>query len=212
MASMVDLRHIGTVKLPWRLNLALTMVVLLAYLAFDFLGVAQIASGRVGLFVFTCLTFVAVTPSLWGLAHEGIHDMAGLRRAALKWHADRDRIHRTRFDCAAGVLLLALLLAHYGAFWPLLLLGLYGRALVYSTLDNLPHYGMHGRGDEAARNLTLPAWASVLVLNHNLHRAHHERPNLPWQALPAHVDGRPLDGNYLLAAMRQFRGPIRALE
>jgi hypothetical protein len=51
--------------------------------------------------------------------------------------------------------------------WPLLLLGLYGRALMYSTLDNLPHYGMHGRGPEAAGNLTLPTWAAVLLLNHN---------------------------------------------
>jgi fatty acid desaturase len=136
--------------------------------------------------------------------------MAGMRRAALKWSSDPERTRRIRMDWAAGALLLAVVVEHYATFWPLLLTGLYGRALLYSVLDNLPHYGLHGRGNQAARNMTLPSWASVLVLNHHLHRAHHESPNLPWRALTGRADTSSVDGSYLLAAIRQFSGPIRA--
>ncbi len=303
-------RNTGGPRLPWRLNLALAMAVLIVYCAFLLCGVSLLASGRLWTFALGCVTFVLVTPTLWGLVHEGIHgrlarhpwinraaarglslllgfsfdvvqfghlmhhryngheydrpermrpaepawkgwsrhwfhllgghyfftalvslvalapvrlrewalrralpdqqpDLASMRRTALKWFSEGDRIRRIRLDCAASALLLGLVAAHYAGFWPLLLSGLYGRALLYSTLDNLPHYGMHGRGDEAARNLSLPAWASVLVLNHNLHRAHHQRPNLSWRALPAHVGSAPGDGSYLLAAIRQFSGPVR---
>jgi len=93
--------------------------------------------------------------------------------------------------------------------WAVLLVGLYGRAFLYSTLDNLPHCGMGGRGNASAMNLSLHPWLSVLVLNHNLHRLHHERPNLPWRSLAAHLAQAPADGNYFLAALRQFSGPTR---
>jgi fatty acid desaturase len=136
-------------------------------------------------------------------------DIAAMRRAALKWSADPERLLRIRADFTAGALLLVFAFVHYAAFWPALLLGLYGRAFIYSTLDNLPHYGMGGRGNESAMNLTLHPWVSILVLNHNLHRLHHERPNLPWRALPAHNTRAPADGNYFLAAIRQFSGPTR---
>jgi fatty acid desaturase len=310
MGNTSEPQRTGTARLPWRVNLLLAITVLLTYLAFDFFAVSLVTTGWATLFTLVCLAFVCLTPTLWGLVHEGIHgrlaqhplanraasralcvllgfsfdavqfghlmhhsyngheydrpermkpfdpawrgwlrhwghllgghylftalvgfvafapvawreravinafpgqraDMAGMRRAALKWSADRDRIRRIRFDCVASALLLVVVIAHYAASWPLLLSGLYGRALAYSVLDNLPHYGLHGRGDEAARNLRLPAWASIFVLNHNLHRAHHQHPNLPWRALTAWVDAASSDGSYLLAAIRQFSGPIR---
>jgi len=99
---------------------------------------------------------------------------------------------------------------HFGAFWPVALWALCGRALVYCALDNLPHYGMQGRGNEAAKNLTLPAWASLVVLNHNLHRLHHERPDLPWRMLPTYLGQGVTHGRYVLAAIRQFSGPTRS--
>jgi fatty acid desaturase len=134
-------------------------------------------------------------------------DIAAMRRAALKWSADPERTLHIRVDFTAATLLCLVALVHYAAFWPALLVGLYGRAFLYSTLDNLPHYGMGGRGNESAMNLSLHPWVSVLVLNHNLHRLHHERPNLPWHALSACQVQPPADGNYFLAAVRQFSGP-----
>ncbi len=139
----------------------------------------------------------------------GQPDMVAMQRAALKWCSDRQRILRIRADCAAGALLTLVAFLHYAALWPALLVGLYGRAFLYSTLDNLPHYGMGGCGKESAMNLSLHPWVSVLVLNHNLHRLHHERPHLPWLALPAYLTQAPTDGNYFAAALRQFSGPTR---
>jgi fatty acid desaturase len=292
---------------PWALNLALAAAVLLIYVAL-FRGAALLASGHLGLFAGVLLGFLIITPTIWGLIHEGIHgrlarplpanraaaralcillgfsfdtvqfghlthhrysgheydrpdriqpgesvwisglrhwghlfgghylftalvstvaftparararllqralsgpqaDIVAIRHAALKWFANQNRILRIRFDFAASVLVIALTLIHYAAFWPLLLAALCGRAIIYSTLDNLPHYGMQGRGDEAAKNLTVPAWLSYIVLNHNLHRIHHEQPNLSWRVLPAHLADRATHGNYLLAAIRQFSGP-----
>ena len=136
-------------------------------------------------------------------------DMAAMRHAALKWFSDPNRIARIRFDCVAGISLVLLTIAHYAPFWPVALFVFFGRAVVYSTLDNLPHYGVQGRGDHAARNLSLPGWASLIVLHHNLHRVHHERPDLPWRAVPAHFGVASTDGNYVLAAIRQFAGPTR---
>jgi fatty acid desaturase len=93
--------------------------------------------------------------------------------------------------------------------WPALLATLYARAVVYSTFDNLPRYGTVGRADRAAKNLTLPHWASFIVLNRNLHPLHHEQPHLCWRVLPAHLADAATDGNYLLAAIRQFSGPTK---
>jgi len=297
------------VAVPWRLNLALAGAVLLVYTTF-FEGSALLAAGHLGLFTLTLIAFVLLTPTVWGLIHEGIHgrivpgliatrtlarvlcmllgfsfdavqfghlmhhrynghehdrpnrmkpgepacaswlrhclhlfgghylfttlvgavaftpagfrnrmleealagdqpDIAAMRRGALKWCADGQRLMRIRIDFAASVLLLVITFGHYGVYWPALLLGLYGRAFLYSTLDNLPHYGMGGRGDSSAMNLTLHPVVAIMVLNHNLHRLHHERPNLPWRALPAQLTQPPTDGDYFLAGLRQFSGPTR---
>ena len=136
-------------------------------------------------------------------------DMVAMRHAALKWFSDPHRISRIRIDCIASALLVSLAAMYYAAFWPVLVLALCGRALIYSTLDNLPHYGVPGRGDAAAQNLSLPRWASFLVLHHNLHRVHHERPDLPWRVVPAHFREASTEESYFLAAIRQFSGPSR---
>ncbi len=296
-------------QIPWRANLALGSAILGSYGGLLYFAVPVLKTGRFGTFALLSTGFLILTPTLWGLVHEGIHgrllrrpalnraaarilcvllgfsfetvqfghlmhhrynghehdrpdrrkpgeplwaswlrhwghllgghylltalagwvlftprqwreralrqafsgnepDMAAMRQAALKWCADRPRIARIRSDCALSATVIIGAVAHYGPFWPLLLAALYVRALIYSTLDNLPHYGMHGRGPEAALNLTLPPWAAVIVLNHHLHRLHHERPNLPWKSLSTDSgDARP-DGSYIIAALRQFAGPV----
>ena len=136
-------------------------------------------------------------------------DIVAMRHAALKWFSDPQRIVRIRIDCIVSVLLILLSALHYAAFWLVLVLALSARALLYSTLDNLPHYGVQGRGDAAAKNLSLPQWASLVVLHHNLHRVHHERPDLPWRDVSNHFGETDTEGNYLLAAIRQFSGPSR---
>ena len=296
-------------QIPERLNLVIATVVLLIYLSL-FFGVTLLAGHEFWLFALVILCFLISTPTIWGLAHEGIHgrllrhpsanrtasrvlcvllgfsfdavqfghlmhhrynghqydrpdraveaehawkswarhwvhllgghylftaivsvvafgparlrqlalqgaisgpdpDMVAMRHAALKCFSDPQRIGRIRIDCIVSVLLIFLAAVHYGAFWPVLVLALCARAFLYSTLDNLPHYGVQGRGNTAAKNLSLPQWASLIVLNHNLHRVHHERPDLPWRAVSAHFGKTRTDGSYLLAAIRQFSGPSR---
>lgn len=136
-------------------------------------------------------------------------DTVAMRHAALKWFSNPQRIVRIRIDCIVSILLILLSATHYAAFWPVLVLALSARAFLYSTLDNLPHYGMQGRGDAAAKNLSLSQWASLVVLHHNLHRVHHERPDLPWRDVPAYFGEGHTEGNYLLTAIRQFSGPCR---
>ncbi|HEY6923728.1 MAG TPA: fatty acid desaturase [Steroidobacteraceae bacterium] len=296
-------------QIPWRLNLVLALGVLAIYTAFYF-GASLVDAHRLAPFTGLGAAFVMVTPTLWGLVHEGIHgrvmplpeanrlgsralcvllgfsfdavqfghlmhhrynghehdrpnrmkpgeprwrswsrhcthlfgghyvftalvgavafaparlreqlvrhalsseqsDIVAMRRAALKWCSEPQRIFRIRVDFAASCLLTLFAFLHYAEAWPALLLGLYGRALLYSILDNLPHYGMGGRGNESALNLSAHPWVSIIILNHNLHRIHHERPHLPWRALAAHLPQTPMDGDYFAAAIRQFSGPTR---
>ncbi len=167
-----------------------------------------------GHWLFTCLVSVVAfiparlrTPLIdRGFSGTG-SDVAAIRRAALKRFGNHNRIVRIRADCLLSLILAVIFFLQYRANWPVLLIALYGRALIYSTLDNLPHYGTRERGDAAAKNLRLAGWASFLVLNHNLHRVHHERPDIPWRAIPAAFSGNP-DGGYVHAALTQFRGPL----
>jgi hypothetical protein len=92
-------------------------------------------------------------------------DMAAIRDTALKWFSHRDRILRIRVDCLLSLAVVVLSTLQYGTRWPVLLLAVYGRALIYSTLDNLPHYGTRQRGSRSARALSLPDWASFILLN-----------------------------------------------
>jgi len=166
-----------------------------------------------GHYLFTCLVAtLAFAPArlrtfLLGHGITGAEpDMAAVRNAALKWFSRRERILRIRADLLLGLAVAVFSGLQFRGEWHVLVLALYGRALIYSTLDNLPHYGAGQRGSQSARNLRLPRWVSFMVLNHNLHRAHHERPEIPWRALTTYFAERPV-GNYFLAGLKQFRGP-----
>ncbi len=164
-----------------------------------------------GHYVFTCMvSALAFAPEnvrafLLGRGHIGDDaDTKAIGNAAVKWFSRSERIARVRVDCLMAFATFIWSLGQFQREWTVLLAALYGRALVYSMLDNLPRYGTKERGSESARNLRLPGWASWLVLNHNLHRAHHERPQIPWRGLKADV----FEGSYVIAGLRQLRGPV----
>jgi fatty acid desaturase len=79
-----------------------------------------------------------------------------------------------------------------------------------SVFDNVYHFGTPIDRPDFARNLWLPAPLRLLILNMNMHRVHHERPALPWWALPAQF--RANDDHYdaplLRTAVAQFAGPV----
>ena len=120
------------------------------------------------------------------------------------------RLRASRID---GVLVLATLglsAFAYGAFWPLLVIALLGRAFLVSVMDNAPHYG--GETDDWAQgyDMRAPGPIRALVMNTNLHGAHHRHPNTPWRALPDTFrgEGRSYAGSYLVLPWRQLKGPI----
>jgi fatty acid desaturase len=62
----------SVLQTPWRLNLALALGVLGTYAAF-FCAAALLPQHHYGLFACALCGFVILTPTLWGLVHEGIH-------------------------------------------------------------------------------------------------------------------------------------------
>lgn len=117
---------------------------------------------------------------------------------------------RIRID---GVLVLGVLTAAfwlYGENWPLLAAFLVARGFLVGFVDNLYHHGTPLDDRRFAWNLALPQWASLLILHGNLHRQHHQRPNLPWYRLPEAMASRHdrFDESFLAASIRQLKGPI----
>jgi len=98
----------------------------------------------------------------------------------------------------------------YGEQAWMLVLALIGRAFLISVVDNAFHYGTPLEDTKYARNLALPTWAGRLILNFNLHGAHHLRPGLAWWRLPGYhrQSGAGFQGNWIGALLNQFRGPI----
>jgi fatty acid desaturase len=88
-----------------------------------------------------------------------------------------------------------LLLASFGVSW--------------SSLQYVHHFGSPRDTQRGAWNLHLPfPWLDRLMLNHNLHYRHHQRPELPWTELPHHpMPGEPASIPFFLAWLRQWRGP-----
>lgn len=137
------------------------------------------------------------------------------------WMADRAErklleptiLHQIRSDALAIVILLGMSIAAYGTAWPLLVLGLLGRAFLISLMDNAPHYGGYtGKLSDPLQGYNMyvmPAIAS-LILNSNLHGTHHRHPNLPWIDLPLafNKEGGYYAGSYLRMPWWQFYGPI----
>ena len=115
-----------------------------------------------------------------------------------------------RQDAVATLLVYAIALVAYGHHAWMLLLALYGRALLVSLMDNVFHYGTALGDARQADNLRLPAWASRLILHFNLHGMHHLRPGIPWYGLPAALAqrGESCPRHLLPALAVQLRGPI----
>jgi fatty acid desaturase len=134
--------------------------------------------------------------------------IAAIRRAARRG-IDR-RIQRIRIDALLAILITTGAFYLYGAWWPLLLMAVALRGLIVSLQDNLPHYGTPPVIGAPAHNTRAPRWAALLMLNQNLHAVHHDRPDLPWHALPAALgpSGRYTD-RYVLLMLKQFLGPRR---
>jgi fatty acid desaturase len=138
----------------------------------------------------------------------GAPELAAIHTAAAKWVSSRGRIQRIRVDFAISLAILAVVFVQYGRWWPVLFLALGVRALIYSVLDNLPHYGRDGKGEVPSANLKLAPWASVVVLSHNHHGIHHDRPDLDWRMVAKDSAQVKTDGGYLAAALVQFKGPV----
>jgi fatty acid desaturase len=112
-----------------------------------------------------------------------------------------------------GLLIYAALAASavaYGPYWWMVLAILAARGVAISFLDYIYHYGTGIDRPLHARNLRASPPLATLLLNFNLHGIHHRHPRLPWRALPdAFRNERgSYDGDYLVAALRQLRGPI----
>jgi len=139
---------------------------------------------------------------------------APVRDAALRWFGQRRRVNAIRADVLAGAGLVGLAAFLYGPAWPALAAALYGRAVLISLLDNMPHYGTATPEIAHIPAFRLPRWLSPAVMNHHLHRWHHQRPNLAWHALPEEFrrTGGRYDLGYLTGILRQLRGPNWASE
>ena len=98
----------------------------------------------------------------------------------------------------------------YGSWWPVLAATMFLRGLWLSIADNLPHYDVELDEQARARNFRAPAIWHPVLMNHHLHRLHHQHPTLPWTALPslagANAVASDTDAGYFRAALRQFRG------
>jgi fatty acid desaturase len=115
-----------------------------------------------------------------------------------------------RADTLAMLLVYGMAFYWYGSHWWMLALALWGRGLLVSLMDNAFHYGTPLDQPRYAPNLAAPAWWSRLLLNFNLHGAHHRQPAVPWHAL-AQVHRHETDGyqgSLLRAILSQLRGPI----
>ncbi|QNK03666.1 fatty acid desaturase [Dyella telluris] len=131
-----------------------------------------------------------------------------IQRLFVAFAGNKERRACIRRDWMLSLALHALAFYVYGAWWPVLAVTMFLRGVWLSVADNLPHYDV--KLDEPARARTFrvsPLWRPVLM-NHHLHRLHHEHPTLPWTALSglAPEGGEPTDAGYFRSALRQFRG------
>ena len=140
---------------------------------------------------------------------KGTPTEQAISRSIRTWARSANPILATRCEFLAILALLAIAWGFYGPLWPALVIVVYLRGLVFSVLDNLPHYGTHGDPRDAALNLSLPRWTSLIVMQHNWHQVHHQNPELDWLEISRSTAGRSTQGSYWVAALRQFGGPKR---
>ena len=121
-----------------------------------------------------------------------------------------DRRGRIRRDWVLSVALHVCAFYLYGTWWPVLAATMLLRGVWLSLADNLPHYDVLLDEPERARNFRAPAIWRPVLMNHHLHRLHHQHPALPWTALPglARADDAisDTDAGYFRAAFRQLSG------
>ena len=133
-----------------------------------------------------------------------------VQRLFVAFAGNPERRVRIRRDWMVSITLHACAFYFYGSWWPALAITMFLRGLWHSLADNLPHYDVLLDEQERARNFRAPAIWRPVLMNHHLHRLHHQHPTLPWTALPALArDGAAAsdtDAGYFRAALRQFRG------
>jgi fatty acid desaturase len=133
-----------------------------------------------------------------------------VQRLFVGFAGNQDRRRCMRRDWLLSVALHAGAFYLYGAWWPVLAATMFLRGAWLSVADNLPHYDVTLDEPERARNFRVSAIWRPLLMNHHLHRLHHQHPTLPWTALPAlmgeGVAASVTDAGYFRAALRQFRG------
>jgi fatty acid desaturase len=157
-----------------------------------------------------CLPRAAI-PRVIDRIYRGDHPaLAAIRVAAHRQFLDPKRLRLIRTDTALAWALIACSAVAFGEHWPMLAAFLIARGAMISVFDNVYHFGTPIDRPDFARNLSLPAPLRLLILNMNMHRVHHERPALPWWALPAQfrASGERYDAPLLRTALAQFAGPV----
>jgi fatty acid desaturase len=137
-------------------------------------------------------------------------DAAGVSLlGALRRGLDR-RLGRIRLDSIGVIIIYAGAFYLYGAWWPVLLIAVALRGFVVSLQDNVAHYGTPAVVGAPAHNSNTSRWASLFMLNQNLHGVHHDHPDVPWNRLPFAFkrSGGGYAGGYFALLMKQFRGPL----
>ncbi len=84
------------------------------------------------------------------------------------------------------------------------------RGFVVSLQDNVAHYGAPAVVGAPAHNSHNARWASLFLLNQNLHGVHHDEPDVPWNRLLVAFlrAGGGNTGGYFALLMKQFSGPL----
>jgi fatty acid desaturase len=133
-----------------------------------------------------------------------------VQRLFVAFAGNEERRARIRRDWLLSLALYACAFYFYGAWWPVLAVTMLLRGVWLSMADNLPHYDVLLDEQQRARNFRAPAIWHPVLMNHHLHRFHHQHPTLPWTALPAlaKAEAAPSDADaaYFIAALRQLRG------
>ncbi|WP_052810990.1 fatty acid desaturase family protein [Pandoraea vervacti] len=134
-----------------------------------------------------------------------------VRRRAVMFATDPVRRRRIQRDFVVLLVALGLALWAYGPWWPVFVATFVARGVWLSIADNLPHFGVALDEPARARNFHATALGRLLVLNHHLHRVHHQYPTAPWHLLPEIDTAQPTQGPviaYWRAVLRQFAGPL----
>ena len=121
------------------------------------------------------------------------------------------RRRELRVDAALIVALYGASAVAYGAYWWLLVMLWYARALAISINDNAYHYGTTLDDVRHGRDLAAGPVMRGCLLNFNLHGAHHLNPRLAWHELPA-AAGDSVSGGWFAALRSQLAGPIAATD